>query len=293
MDLRRLTCFLAVAEELNFSRAAQRLHMSQPPLSQQIRLLEQEMGAQLFERSRRAVALTAAGLLLQEKARQIVELHQQAGELCRMAAHGLAGRLRIAFTASVPLFDEFSAMLRDFRSRHPQVELDLQHMTTGEQIAALTAGQIDIGFMRPSPAFRIPMPIREHTLWRDELMLALPPKQAPELPSPVALSRLADQPFVLHPAVLGGGLHEHILALCSEAGFVPRIAQPARETSTMLALVAAGLGLSIVPSVYERICPPGVVLQPLADAARHSRIALVSMQQAPSPCVQMFWQLLR
>lgn len=293
MDLRRLTCFLAVAEELNFSRAAQRLHMSQPPLSQQIRLLEQEMGAQLFERSRRAVALTAAGLLLQEKARQIVELHQQAGELCRMAAHGLAGRLRIAFTASVPLFDEFSAMLRDFRSRHPQVELDLQHMTTGEQIAALTAGQIDIGFMRPSPAFRIPMPIREHTLWRDELMLALPAKQAPELPSPVALSRLAEQPFVLHPAVLGGGLHEHILALCSEAGFVPRIAQPARETSTMLALVAAGLGLSIVPSVYERICPPGVVLQPLADAARHSRIALVSMQQAPSPCVQVFWQLLR
>ena len=292
MDLRRLTCFLAVADELNFSRAAQRLHMSQPPLSQQIRLLEQEMGAQLFERSRRAVTLTPAGLLLQEKARQIVELHQQAGELCRMAAHGLAGRLRIAFTASVPLFDAFSAMLRDFRTRYPEVELDLQHMTTGEQIAALTAGQIDIGFMRPSPAFRIPVPIREQTLWRDELMLALPAKQAADSQL-VALSALADQPFVLHPSVLGGGLHEHILALCSEAGFVPRIAQPARETSTMLALVAAGLGLSIVPSVYERICPPGVVLQPLADAARHSRIAMVSMQQAPSPCVQMFWQLLR
>lgn len=292
MDLRRLTCFLAVADALNFSRAAQRLHMSQPPLSQQIRLLEQEMGAQLFERSRRAVTLTPAGLLLQEKARQIVELHQQAGELCRMAAHGLAGRLRIAFTASVPLFDEFSAMLRDFRTRYPEVELDLQHMTTGEQIAALTAGQIDIGFMRPSPAFRIPVPIREQTLWRDELMLALPARQAADS-LPVALSALADQPFVLHPTVLGGGLHEHILALCSEAGFVPRIAQPARETSTMLALVAAGLGLSIVPSVYERICPPGVVLQPLADAARHSRIAMVSMQQAPSPCVQMFWQLLR
>ena len=292
MDLRRLTCFLAVADELNFSRAAQRLHMSQPPLSQQIRLLEQEMGVQLFERSRRAVTLTPAGLLLQEKAMQIVELHQQAGELCRMAAHGLAGRLRIAFTASVPLFDEFSAMLRDFRTRYPEVELDLQHMTTGEQIAALTAGQIDIGFMRPSPAFRIPVPIREQTLWRDELMLALPARQAADS-LPVALSGLADQPFVLHPTVLGGGLHEHILALCSEAGFVPRIAQPARETSTMLALVAAGLGLSIVPSVYERICPPGVVLQPLADAARHSRIAMVSMQQAPSPCVQMFWQLLR
>jgi DNA-binding transcriptional LysR family regulator len=126
------------------------------PLSQQIRLLEQEMGAQLFERSRRAVALTPAGLLLQDKARQIVELHQQAGELVRMAAHGLAGRLRIAFTASVPLFDEFSTMLRDFRSRHPQVELDLQHMTTGEQIAALTAGQIDIGFMRPRRRFASP-----------------------------------------------------------------------------------------------------------------------------------------
>jgi DNA-binding transcriptional LysR family regulator len=145
------------------------------------------------------------------------------------------------------------------------------------------------------------VPIREQTLWRDELKLALPVAHAKAAAGEaLALSSLADQPFVLHPAVLGGGLHEHILALCSEAGFVPRIAQPARETSTMLALVAAGLGLSIVPSVYERICPPGVVLQPLADAARHSRIALVSMQQAPSPCVQMpspcvqmFWQLLR
>ena len=293
MDLRRLTCFLAVAEELNFSRAAQRLHMSQPPLSQQIRLLEQEMGAQLFERSRRAVALTPAGLLLQDKARQIVELHQQAGELGRMAAHGLAGRLRIAFTAAVRLCGEFAARRREFRSRHPQGELDRQHMTAGEQIAALTAGQIDIGFMRPSPTFRIPVPIREQTLWRAELKLALPAAHAKAAAGDaLALSGLADQPFVLHPAVLGGGLHEHILALCSEAGFVPRIAQPARETSTMLALVAAGLGLSIVPSVYERICPPGVVLQPLADAARHSRIALVSMQHAASPCVPMFWQLL-
>ncbi|WP_417283091.1 LysR family transcriptional regulator [Comamonas sp.] len=292
MDLRRLTCFLAVAEELNFSRAAQRLHMSQPPLSQQIRLLEQEMGAQLFERSRRAVSLTPAGLLLQDKARQIVELHQQAGELCRMAASGLAGRLRIAFTASVPLFEAFSHMLGDFRQRYPQVELDLQHMTTGEQISALSSGQIDIGFMRPSPAFRIPVPIREHTLWRDELMLALPRSHPlAGAPTPLPLSQFADQPFVLHPAVLGGGLHEHILALCSEAGFVPRIAQPARETSTMLALVAAGLGISVVPSIYACICPPGVVFKPLADASRHSRIALVSMQSSQaSACVPLFWQ---
>ena len=291
MDLRRLTCFLAVAEELNFSRAAQRLHMSQPPLSQQIRLLEREMGAQLFERSRRAVSLTPAGALLQDKARQIVALHQQAGELCRMAASGLAGRLRIAFTASVPLFAGFPRLLGEFRQRYPQVELDLQHMNTGEQIAALTAGQIDVGFMRPSPAFRIPMPIREQTLWRDELMLALPAahEKAAALES-LALQAMAEQPFVLHPAVLGGGLHEHILALCSEAGFVPRIAQPARETATMLALVAAGLGVSVVPSVYERICPPGVVFRSLADAARHSRIALVCRQDESAPCVQMFWQ---
>lgn len=297
MDLRRLTCFLAVAEELNFSRAAERLHMSQPPLSQQIRLLEQEMGAQLFERSRRAVTLTPAGLLLREKALQIVALHQQAGELCRMAASGVAGRLRIAFTASVPLFDAFSRLLGDFRQRYPQVELDLEHMTTGQQIAALTSGSIDIGFMRPSPAFRIPMPIREQTLWRDELVLALPAAHplAAQANEPVDLKRLAGQAFVLHPSVLGGGLHEHILSLCSQAGFMPRIAQPARETSTMLALVAAGLGVSVMPSVYERIRPPGVVFRPLTDAARHSRIALVSMQataaDSPSACVQMFWQM--
>lgn len=295
MDLRRLSCFLAVADELNFSRAAQRLHMSQPPLSQQIRLLEQDMGAQLFERSRRAVSLTPAGRLLQEKGRHILALHEEAGELCRMAASGLAGRLRIAFTASVPLFDAFSRLLRDFRQRYPQVELDLQHMTTGEQISALSSGQIDMGFMRPSPAFRIPAPIREQTLWRDALMLALPachPLAAQAPTAHVDLAQLAGAPFVLHPAVLGGGLHEHILALCSEAGFVPRIAQPARETSTMLALVAAGLGVSVVPSVYARICPPGVVLRPLRHGASHSRIALVSMQAAGSPCVALFWQLL-
>jgi DNA-binding transcriptional LysR family regulator len=128
------------------------------------------------------------------------------------------------------------------------------------------------------------VPIREQTLWRDELKLALPVAHAKAAAGEaLALSSLADQPFVLHPAVLGGGLHEHILALCSEAGFVPRIAQPARETSTMLALVAAGLGLSIVPSVYERICPPGVVLQPLAARAiRASRWSACSRRHHPA-----------
>lgn len=273
--------------------------MSQPPLSQQIRLLEQEMGAQLFERSRRAVSLTPAGRRLQEKGRQILALHTEAGDLCRMAASGLAGRLRIAiaFTASVPLFDAFSRLLGDFRQRYPQVELDLLHMTTGEQITALSSAQIDMGFMRPSPAFRIPAPIREQTLWRDALMLALPTChslaiQAPTArAAPVDLAQLACAPFVLHPAVLGGGLHENILALCSETGFVPCIAQPARETSTMLALVAAGLGVSVVPSVHGRICPPGLMLWPLHQGASHSRITLVSMQAASSPCVALFWQL--
>lgn len=292
MDLRRLTCFVAVAEELNFNRAAQRLHMSQPPLSQQIRLLEQEMGALLFERTRRSVALTPAGTLLLDKARQILALHQQAGELCRLAASGLAGRLRLAFTASVPLFDGFPRLLGDFRQRYPHIEIDLEHMTTGEQIAALSEGRIDLGFMRPSPAFRMPGPVRERTLWHDELVLALPAGHAlaqPHDAGPVALQALAQEAFVLHPVVLGGGLHEHIVSLCSQAGFVPHIAQPARETSTMLALVAAGLGVSVVPSVYERIRPPGVVFRALSDAGRPSRIALVGWQDGLSACARLFW----
>ncbi len=291
MDLRRLTCFVAVAEELNFNRAAQRLHMSQPPLSQQIRLLEQEMGAQLFERTRRSVALTPAGTLLLDKARQILALHRQAGELCRLAASGLAGRLRLAFTASVPLFDGFPRLLGDFRQRHPHIEIDMQHMTTGEQIAALSEGRIDLGFMRPSPAFRMPGPVRERTLWRDELVLALPAGHALAQQGAAALplQALAHEAFVLHPVVLGGGLHEHIVSLCSQAGFVPHIAQPARETSTMLALVAAGLGVSVVPSVYERIRPPGVVFRTLSDPARASRIALVGWQDGLSACARLFW----
>lgn len=154
MDFRQLNYFVAVAQALSFSRAARTLHISQPPLSQQIKLLERDLGVQLFDRTRRAVELTHAGSLFYEQAVAILEQYASAKELCAWSADGRAGKLRIAFTASVPIFEAFPRLIHSFHAAYPRIEMDLLHMSTGEQLLALNNKQIDVGFLRPSLNFR-------------------------------------------------------------------------------------------------------------------------------------------
>ena len=290
MDLRRLNYFIAVAEELNFSRAAERLHISQPPLSQQIQALEADLGVLLLQRSRRSVALTQAGQVFYAHACRIVQDYATARRQAAMAHAGTAGRVRLAFTASVPLFTGFSQLLQQFRRDSPDVEVVLRHLSTGEQLEALLHGRIDVGFLRPSPSLRCPDALRWVELWRDELVVALAASHplAGVGMERIALASFADTPFVLQPPALGCGLSEHIHQLASRAGFSPRIAQESSETSTTLALVAANLGVSIVPSIYHRILPDGVGLRYLAGGDSASCIRMAMRAQEPDACVQSF-----
>lgn len=291
MDFRQLRYFVAVAENLSFSRAAEQLHISQPPLSQQIKLLEEDLGVVLFERTRRVVRLTQAGDLFYQQATDILRRYAEARELCTLSRDGHAGKLRLAFTASVPMFEAFPRLLHAFRQRYPRIDIDLRHLSTGEQLQALQANEIDVGFLRPSSSFRAPASIDVVELWRDELVLAVaathPLAHADARPT---LRELAHEDFILFPQALGCGLFEHITNLTAQAGFAPRIVQEARENSTTLALVAAHLGISIVPSIYEGTKPPGVEFRHLENADTESRIVMATSHDQGNASVPLFVQ---
>lgn len=289
MDFRQLNYFVAVAQELSFSRAAQRLHISQPPLSQQIKLLEENLGVLLFDRTRRSVELTHAGSLFYEQATAILKQYAAAKELCAWSSDGRAGKLRIAFTASVPIFEEFPRLIQSFRTAYPGIEMDLLHLSTGEQLVALGEKQIDVGFLRPSLDFHAPPSIEALDLWHDELRLAVA-KNHPVATENIGvkLGNLAQEDFILFPQALGCGLFEHITAITARAGFSPHIVQEVRENSTTLALVAAGLGVSIVPSTYSYTKPPGVELKKIEDADTKSKIVLASARNHETASLKLF-----
>ncbi len=295
MDFRRLNYFIAVAQELNFSRAAERLHISQPPLSQQIQALEAELGVLLFERSRRSVALTQAGRVFYAHACRITAHYALARREAQMAHAGVAGRIRLAFTASVPLFPAFPQLLQGFRQAYPHVEVVLRHLTTGEQLEGLLQGEIDVGLLRPSPHLQIPDWLRSWELWHDELVVAVAASHplAGQDMAPIALQALAGEAFVLQPQTLGCGLWERIALLTSRAGFSPQIAQESSETATTLALVAANLGVSIVPSTYRSIRPEGVHFRPLSDPQGQTCIRAAVRASEADACVQTFVGLLQ
>lgn len=289
MDFRQINYFVAVAQELSFSRAAERLHISQPPLSQQIKLLEEDLGVQLFDRTRRSVKLTIAGELFLERSTAILEQFAEAREQCTLTLDGRAGKLRIAFTASVPIFEQFSRLIQCFRKAYPAVEMDLLHLSTGEQLQALDAAQIDIGFLRPSLNFRAPPAFLVEPLWNDELMLAVASDHRFADPTlEIRMVDLAREDFILFPQALGCGLFDHITTLTTLAGYSPRIVQQVRENSTTLALVAAGLGISIVPSTYIVSRPPGVVFRKIRHAKTESGIVLATARNVSTPSLKRF-----
>ena len=223
VELRHLRYFVAVAEELSFSAAARRLHISQPPLSMQIKAIEQELGASLLKRTNRRVELTQAGQLLLDEARRALAQLDHAGDVVRQAIRGDLGAIRIGFTASVPMYDAFPAILSRYQARHPGVRTLLAHLSTAEQLRALVDKSLDVGFLRPSMLFAPPAGITVHELWKDRLVAVLPAHHplARDCHSPVAVGVLADEPFVLFPRGLGCGLFEHVSALASRAGGEP------------------------------------------------------------------------
>ena len=249
MDLRRLRYFVAVAEELHFGRAARRLNLSQPPLSVQIRTLEREIGAPLLIRTQRRVELTEAGRVLLEEARRLLGQAEAAVVHARRAAQGAVGRLTIGFVSTVD-YSILPPLVRRFRQKHPGIALKLLELTGDRQQALLQAGELDLGLsILPSPASGL----TRRPVFREPLIAAVPANHFLAGRRRTALRSLAAEPFIQFPRELAPGLHDLAIAACQKAGFTPHLAQEAIQMQTILGLVAAGLGVAVVPQCMSKL----------------------------------------
>ncbi|MEG1767950.1 MAG: LysR family transcriptional regulator [Comamonas sp.] len=271
IETRLLQQFIAVAEELHFNRAAQRLHMAQPPLSQAIRRLEREMGLALFERTNRSVALTPAGAAFANTARQILQSLDDGVAQTQRVAQGLEGLLTLTFINIAPYAPLLRA-LRGFRLASPGVAFTMQEATTQQQVQALESGAADIGFLR-TPGTTTPQ-LQFETLLREPICVALPAGHRLAGSAQIALALFKHEAFVASPRPLGPGLHDQLIALCQAAGFVPRVVQQARQMQTLIALVASGFGMALVPASLATGAQHDVVFRPIAVDAPHALCTL-------------------
>ncbi len=288
MELRHLRYFIAVAEELNFTRAAERLHMAQPPLSQQIQHLEAELGFQLFRRTKRTVQLTAAGQVFFEESQKILQQVDRAIQLGRQTSRGELGQLTIGFVSSAA-HNVVPAILQAFRTRCPAVKLELHELTTNEQLQGLRFGQIDIGFVRPPVEEE---GINSEIVFREPLIVALPETHPAADRAKVELRELSTEPFILFPRSQAPGLYDAIVSLCQQAGFSPIAAQEAIQMQTIVSLVAAEMGVAIVPASMQNFQRSGVVYKSLPESTCIVAIALI-WRSDPTAAVQRFLEVAR
>jgi len=267
MELRHLRYFVAVAEELHVTRAAARLGIQQPPLSQQIRALERELDVQLFRRKPRGVELTQAGRALLDEARAILGRVDEAIAATRRTARGEAGRIGLGFTSSASFHPFVPRVIRAYRKRHPVVVLALDEGGTMELVDALRAERIDVAFVR-SP-IGAAAGIVVHSVLEEEMVAALPAGHPLAMDSAtLPLTALAAETFIVYRRPLGPGLYDAIIAACDRAGFSPRIGQEAPRMLSTLGLVAAGLGVSLVPASMRQLRVDGVAYRPLDAGAK-------------------------
>ncbi|OKH33790.1 LysR family transcriptional regulator [Calothrix sp. HK-06] len=284
MELRHLRYFVTVAEELHFGRAAEKLQMAQPPLSYQIRQLEEELGVELFHRTKRSVKLTEVGQLFLEEARQILTQANQAVQIVQRAYEGEVGRLILGFVGSAT-YSILPDALKAFRKRFPKVILSLHEMTTAEAVQALHDKRIHLGFVRP--------PVNDEELimesvLKESFIAALPESHSLAKETKVSLKMLADEPFILSPRHLGSGFYDQIITICQKAGFSPQVAQEAVQMQTIVSLVAAELGVAIVPSSMQNLQRVGVIYKDLAEETLQVELAMIWRQNETSPILHKF-----
>jgi DNA-binding transcriptional LysR family regulator len=255
IELRHLRYFLAVAETLHFSKAAQRLGIAQPPLSQQIKRLEQLVGHRLFDRTTRGVKLTLAGQLLADRARSTVEKVHDDLEQVRRLGRGEEGTLTVGFSGSV-MFADLPAAIESYRRRYPKVELRLRELATYAQIPALLDGTLDLAFMRDGdPTEGIQMT----TMFKEPYIAVLPEGHALARKRSLRVADLLDEPFILFARRMGPLAFDRTMACCERSGFRPNIVQEASQWPTHVRLVAAGLGVTLAPACVATVTIPGAV----------------------------------
>ena len=293
LELRQLRYFLAVAEELHFGRAATRLHMTQPPLSQAIQALEVGLGTALFARTNRSVALTPAGLALLPEARRLLQQAEGLPALARRAAAGEIGRLALAFVSTAD-YSVLPSLLRQFREAYPQVAIELREATSDVQQEDLLAGRIDAGLLIPPLSDKTADTLHYQPVLAEPLVAALPQGlRAARNKGALQLERLRDQPLIIFPRHIAPGLHDAILACFHEAGVTPHIAQEAIQMQTIVGLVSAGMGIALVPQSVSNLRRPGVEYRPLAGKVPVVETGLAWRRDNAQPVLQAFVELIR
>jgi DNA-binding transcriptional LysR family regulator len=273
IELRHLRYFVAVAEDLHFGKAANRLGISQPPLSQQILALEREIGARLFERSNRRVELTNAGKNFLKEAVEVIERVDAAATRAERIHRGQVGEVKVGFFGSAPFVEAFQKLVFDFRTEHPDVDLILEEMPTYQQIDAILDGRLDLGFVRPLQPK--PDSIQSVEIFRERLMVVMRnDHQLAARSGDLSVADLAGEPMVLYASSIGSGLYQKIVDLCRDSGFAPNVAQAANATPTMMGLVAAGMGISILPESLKRLPLDGLKFVPLREARAETAVWL-------------------
>ncbi len=292
IELRQLRYFVAVAEEMHFGRAARRLHMTQPPLSQSIRALEGLLGAPLFARTQRSVALTAAGAALLPEARRLLQQAESLPALAQRAASGATGMLSIAFV-SIADYNVLPAALREFCAAYPAVQVSLQEATTDIQLDMLAAGAIDAGILIAPLPDAMKREIAYLPLLSEPLVLALPEHSPHARHARVSLKQVADQPLVIFPRRIGPRFQDLIFNCFHDAGITPRIGQEAIQMQTIVSLVSAGMGIALVPQSVSNLKRPGVEYRALKEASPKVEFGLAWRRDNASPVLSAFVELMR
>ncbi|WP_337053239.1 LysR family transcriptional regulator [Pseudoxanthomonas sp. USHLN014] len=282
MELRHLRYFLAVAEEANFTRAAARVGIGQPPLSQQIQALEKELGTPLFVRTPQGAQLTDAGQAFLLEVRRVLVDVERAADSARRAARGESGRLRLGFTASAAFNPVVPQLIRDYRRAWPAVELALEETNTAGLLDGLAQGRLDAAFIRYSVA--TPPELALIRFPDEPMKIAVPAAHPLAARRSAPLSVLAGEPFILFPRSFGTSLYDEILSACRQAGFSVAITQEAPQMSSIVNLVAAELGVSVVPESTAQLQLPGVRYLDIEGPVPMARLALAAMPtQAHTP----------
>ncbi len=288
LTLRQLRQFLVVAETMNIRKAAERLHMAQPPLTAAIRQMEEILGTRLFERTNRITALTPAGKVLQKEAVTTLMQVERSMLLTRRAGQGMTGTLRIGFVATA-VRHLLPEMITRFHFASPEVVLELKEMTTARQVAGLLEDSLDVGIVvLPVPEYATEK-LSCHRFFSCQLIAVLPHKHPAGVNGALPLSALAGEPWILFPEQEGPGLYHSIIDACEKEGFIPEIVQRALQMETIVGLVASGLGVSLVPEFMQKNGWENVSFCPLASEPILYQVALVHIpENTPSALITLF-----
>jgi DNA-binding transcriptional LysR family regulator len=285
MELRQIRSFLSIAETLHFGRTAELIHLSQPALSLQIRALEEEVGVRLLERNRRKTTLTAAGVAFRDDAAAALSQLDEAIRMARLAASGKLGILRIGFISTVGS-EIVPTIVRQFRELNPEVEFSLRAITTADQVPMLETGSLDIGFLR--------LPIGGHptldvaTVHREPFVLVVPASHNLAKRKRVRLREVAGHEFVMYERAYAPGFHDLILGLLRDAGIVPNVSQTAAEISTLISLVAAQMGVAILPASAVKHSVASVIACDIVDKIPVSEIGIAFSKRVRAAVVDNF-----